>query len=80
MSDHHPCPCCGHPVLDAMPGGANRFSPVEAPRNYQDLGACDEHGRRYGRPPAEDRAPVVPPLTARLRATATATDLLYPER
>ncbi|MGW1193566.1 CPCC family cysteine-rich protein [Streptomyces sp. NPDC002559] len=45
-----------------MPGGANRFFLVEAPRNYQDLGACDEHGRRYVRPPAEHHALAVPPL------------------
>ncbi|MGW4721764.1 CPCC family cysteine-rich protein [Streptomyces sp. NPDC004291] len=41
----------------AMRGGANKVSLLEAQRNYQDFGACDEHGRRYVRPPAEDRAP-----------------------
>ncbi|HEY5835740.1 CPCC family cysteine-rich protein [Streptomyces sp.] len=78
MSDRYPCPCCGHRVLDEMPGsfeicpicfwedddvqfrwptttgGANRVSLIEAQRNYQDSGACDQHGRKYVRPPAED--------------------------
>ncbi|MFE0846140.1 CPCC family cysteine-rich protein [Streptomyces rochei] len=78
MSDSCPCPCCGHRVLDAMPGsyeicpvcfweddvvqfrwptmggGANRVSLIEAQRNYQDFGACNQRSRRYVRPPAED--------------------------
>lgn len=78
MSGSYPCPCCGHLVLDDMPGsyeicpvyfweddgvqfrwpatagGANKVSLIEAQRNYQDFGACDQHGRRYVRPPAED--------------------------
>nr|WP_256102711.1 CPCC family cysteine-rich protein [Streptomyces sp. Ncost-T10-10d] len=78
MSDRYPCPCCGHRVLDAMPGsyeicpvcfwegdgvqfrwptmagGANKVSLIEAQRNYQNFGACDQHGLRYVRPPAED--------------------------
>ncbi|MFI0899728.1 CPCC family cysteine-rich protein [Streptomyces sp. NPDC020983] len=78
MSDQYPCPCCGHRVLDKMPGsfhicpvcfwedddvqfrwptaagGANRVSLIEAQRNYQSFGACDQHGRKYVRPPAED--------------------------
>ncbi|MGW3831410.1 CPCC family cysteine-rich protein [Streptomyces microflavus] len=78
MSDSYPCPCCGHRVLDAMPGsyeicpvcfweddgvqfrwptmagGANNVSLIEAQRNYQNFGACDQHGRRFVRPPAED--------------------------
>ncbi|MEU8700613.1 CPCC family cysteine-rich protein [Streptomyces sp. NPDC048680] len=37
-----------------MAGRANKVSLVEAQRNYQDFGACDQHGRRYVRPPAED--------------------------
>ncbi|WP_393060237.1 CPCC family cysteine-rich protein [Streptomyces sp. LN549] len=37
-----------------MPGGANKVSLMEAQRNYQDFGACDQHGRKYVRPPAED--------------------------
>ncbi|MEE4491140.1 CPCC family cysteine-rich protein [Streptomyces sp. BE230] len=37
-----------------MPGGANKVSLIEAQRNYQDFGACDQHGLRYVRPPAED--------------------------
>ncbi|GAA5614497.1 hypothetical protein Spla01_05698 [Streptomyces platensis] len=40
-----------------MDGGANKLSQIEAQRNYQDFGACDQHGREYVRPPAEDRAP-----------------------
>ncbi|MGY0069528.1 CPCC family cysteine-rich protein [Streptomyces sp. QTS137] len=73
MSDRSPCPCCGHRVLDAMPGsyeicsvcfreddgvqfrwptmasGANKVSLIEAQRNVQDFGACDQQGRRYVR-------------------------------
>ncbi len=37
-----------------MNGGANKVSLSEAQRNYQDFGACDEHGRRYVRPQADD--------------------------
>ncbi|WP_078955217.1 CPCC family cysteine-rich protein [Streptomyces griseus] len=40
-------------------GGANKVSLTEAQRNYQDFGACDEHGRRYVRPPTEDE-PLAP--------------------
>ncbi|MEV8086645.1 CPCC family cysteine-rich protein [Streptomyces nigra] len=38
----------------AMGGGANEVSLIEAQRNYQDFGACDEHGRQYACPPADD--------------------------
>ncbi|MFM9447293.1 CPCC family cysteine-rich protein [Streptomyces acidiscabies] len=38
-----------------MAGGANEISLIEAQRNYQDFGACDQHGRQYVRPPAEDK-------------------------
>ncbi|MGW2712167.1 CPCC family cysteine-rich protein [Streptomyces sp. NPDC001356] len=53
-------------------GGANRVSLVVAQRTHKDFGACDQHGRRYVRPPAEASipSPVLPPLTARLQATA----------
>jgi hypothetical protein len=37
-----------------MDGGANKVSLIEAQRNYQDFGACDQPGRKYVRPPAED--------------------------
>ncbi|WP_338672681.1 CPCC family cysteine-rich protein [Streptomyces sp. SCSIO 30461] len=37
-----------------MSGGANKVSLIEAQRNYQDFGACDQQGRRYVRPPATD--------------------------
>ena len=37
-----------------MPGGANQVSLVQAQRNYQDFGACDQHGRRFVRPPTPD--------------------------
>lgn len=37
----------------SMDGGTDKVSLVEAQRNYQDFGACDEHGRRYARPPTE---------------------------
>ncbi|MFF5535809.1 CPCC family cysteine-rich protein [Streptomyces cinerochromogenes] len=30
-----------------MAGGANKVSLIEAQRNYQDFGACDELGRRF---------------------------------
>jgi hypothetical protein len=38
----------------AMGGGANKVSLIGAQRNYQDFGACDERGRRFVRPSAED--------------------------
>lgn len=38
----------------SMAGGANRISLLDAQRNFQDFGACDEHGKRYVRPPAEN--------------------------
>ncbi|MFJ5873407.1 CPCC family cysteine-rich protein [Streptomyces sp. NPDC093088] len=41
-----------------MAGGANKASLIEAQRDYQDFGACDEHGLRYVRPPAEDEPPL----------------------
>lgn len=80
MSDRYPCPCCGHRVLDAMPGsyeicpvcfweddgvqfrwptmdgGANKVSLIEAQLNYQDFGACDQHGKQYVRPCGRGRA------------------------
>ncbi|WP_333756033.1 CPCC family cysteine-rich protein [Streptomyces sp. IBSBF 3352] len=31
-------------------GGANQVSLIDAQRNYQDFGACDEHGRQFVRP------------------------------
>ncbi|MFC9943745.1 CPCC family cysteine-rich protein [Streptomyces pratensis] len=39
------------PTVD---GGANKVSLIEAQRNYQDFGACDQHGRRFARLPAAD--------------------------
>ncbi|MFD3658715.1 CPCC family cysteine-rich protein [Streptomyces sp. NPDC058620] len=36
-----------------MPGGANCVSLVEAQRNFQAYGACDQHGRGFARPPAD---------------------------
>lgn len=36
------------------PGGANRVSLVEAQRNYQDFGACEERSRSLVRPAAPD--------------------------
>ncbi|MFF3394132.1 CPCC family cysteine-rich protein [Streptomyces sp. NPDC002669] len=35
-------------------GGTNKVSLIEARRNYQDFGVCDEHGRRFVRPLAEN--------------------------
>ncbi len=37
-----------------MTGGANRVSLVQGQRNYRDFGACDEHDRRFARPPTAD--------------------------
>ncbi|MEV3853450.1 CPCC family cysteine-rich protein [Streptomyces sp. NPDC050095] len=78
MSSPCPCACCGHLVLDDMPGsyeicpvcfwvvdgvqfrwptmagGANKTSLVDAQRNYQDFGACDQQGLAHVRPPAAD--------------------------
>ncbi|AJE43192.1 CPCC family cysteine-rich protein [Streptomyces nodosus] len=66
MNPRHPCPCCGHLVLDKTPGshairpGANKTSLIEARHNHRDFGACDQQGRRsdsfeiWG---AKDRAP-----------------------
>ncbi|GGW63968.1 CPCC family cysteine-rich protein [Streptomyces griseoloalbus] len=56
---HEICPVClGDDGVQfrwpSMSSGANKISLIEAQRNYQDFGACDEHGRRYVRPPAED--------------------------
>lgn len=37
-----------------MPGGANRTSLIDAQRNYQDFGSCEQGFRRSVRPPADD--------------------------
>ncbi|MFJ9520605.1 CPCC family cysteine-rich protein [Kitasatospora sp. NPDC101801] len=37
-----------------VPGGANQLSLVEAQQNFQAYGACDQRGRRFVRPPADD--------------------------
>ncbi|GGS26116.1 CPCC family cysteine-rich protein [Streptomyces griseoviridis] len=42
-----------------MNGGANKVCLIEAQRNHQDFGACDQHGRRFARPPAADQ-PLAP--------------------
>ncbi len=39
-----------------MPGGANRVSLFEAQQNFQTYGACDQRGRRFVRPPADDES------------------------
>jgi hypothetical protein len=51
-----------------MAGGANKVSLIETQRNYQDFGACDEHGRRFVRPPAADEPldPAWRPIDLRL--------------
>ncbi|CAM5285337.1 Cysteine-rich CPCC domain-containing protein OS=Streptomyces fumanus OX=67302 GN=GCM10018772_41070 PE=4 SV=1 [Streptomyces fumanus] len=48
----------------SMAGGTNEVSLIEAQRNYQNFGACDEQGQRYVRPPAEDEPldPAWPPI------------------
>lgn len=103
MSDSYPCPCCGHRVLDAMPGsyeicpvcfweddgvqfrwptmdgGANKASLIEAQRNYQDFSACDEHGRRFVRPPAEDE-PLRTTPRAGPRPTSPRSSMTWPNR
>ena len=40
--------------LPFMPGSANRISLVQAQQNFQEFEACDQHGRRFVRPPAAD--------------------------
>ncbi|GAA2746439.1 CPCC family cysteine-rich protein [Kitasatospora cinereorecta] len=37
-----------------LPGGAGRVSLAEAQQNFEAYGACDQHGRRFTRPPADD--------------------------
>lgn len=37
-----------------MAGEANKISLIEAPRNHQDIGACDQHSRQFVRPPTVD--------------------------
>ncbi|MER7695036.1 hypothetical protein [Streptomyces sp. NPDC096095] len=48
MSDSYPCPCCGHRVLDAMPGSyeIGKDDGVQSP--------LADRRRRYVRLPAED--------------------------
>ncbi|MFI9202892.1 CPCC family cysteine-rich protein [Streptomyces sp. NPDC053048] len=52
-----------------MQVGANRVSLVEAQRNFQAYGACDQRGRRFARPPADDE-----PRDAAWRPIDPATD------
>ncbi|WP_405820662.1 CPCC family cysteine-rich protein [Streptomyces sp. NBC_01390] len=54
----------------SMPGGANRVSLVEAQENFQAYGACDQHGRRFARPSADDE-----PLDPDWRPIDLAVDL-----
>ncbi|MFJ4343412.1 CPCC family cysteine-rich protein [Streptomyces sp. NPDC088915] len=49
-----------------MPGGANKVSLIEVRHTYQDFDACDEHGRRYGRPPTEDKPLAAEPFLAQV--------------
>ncbi|MFJ3661797.1 CPCC family cysteine-rich protein [Streptomyces sp. NPDC090119] len=44
-----------------MAGGATKVSLIEAQPNYQGFGACDQHGRQYTRPPAENEPRGPPP-------------------
>ncbi len=53
-----------------MPGGANRVPLVEAQQNFRAYGACDQHGRRFARPPADDE-----PVDAHWRPIDPAEDL-----
>ncbi|WP_324289247.1 CPCC family cysteine-rich protein [Streptomyces sp. H34-S4] len=68
-----------------VPVGANKVSPTEAQRNYQGFGACDQHGRRYVRPPAADEPldpewrPIDPTRTPTPSATLSSTPSRSPE-
>ncbi|WP_282703690.1 CPCC family cysteine-rich protein [Streptomyces sp. CC219B] len=42
-----------------MSSGANKVPLIETQRNHQNFGACEEHGRRFVRPPADDE-PLAP--------------------
>ncbi|WP_078530969.1 CPCC family cysteine-rich protein [Streptomyces sp. PsTaAH-124] len=64
-------------------GGANKVSLIEAQRNEQDFGACDQHGRQYVRPTASGTSgsraqdasatPATPPPTSTAGLTSNAT-------
>ncbi|GAA3136533.1 CPCC family cysteine-rich protein [Streptomyces echinatus] len=60
LGSYEICPVClweDDRVLFRWPtrgGGVNKVYLIEAQRNYQDFGACDEHAHRFVRPPAED--------------------------
>ncbi|MFD0353133.1 CPCC family cysteine-rich protein [Streptomyces sp. NPDC127110] len=51
------------------PGGANQWSLAESQQNVRAYGACDQRGRRFVRPPADDE-----PLDPRWRPIDPATD------
>ncbi|MEU5152355.1 CPCC family cysteine-rich protein [Streptomyces yangpuensis] len=53
-----------------VPGGPARLSLVEAQRNFRAYGACDQRGRRFARPAADDE-----PLDGAWRPIDPATDL-----
>lgn len=52
------------------PGGANQWSLAEAQQNFLAYGACDQRGRRFVRPPADDE-----PLDPAWRPIDPATDV-----
>ncbi|MDH6543671.1 CPCC family cysteine-rich protein [Streptomyces sp. SPB4] len=70
------CPVCfweDDPVQfrwPLRPGGANQWSLAEAQQNFRAYGACDQRGRRFVRPPADDE-----PLDPEWRPVDPATDL-----
>ncbi|MFB6820255.1 CPCC family cysteine-rich protein [Streptomyces virginiae] len=70
------CPVCSwedDPVQfrwPFRPGGANQWSLAEAQQNFRAYGACDQRGRRFVRPPADDE-----PLDPAWRPIDPDTDL-----
>ncbi|MGE7386880.1 CPCC family cysteine-rich protein [Streptomyces sp. NPDC004126] len=70
------CPVCSwedDPVQfrrPFQPGGANQWSLAESQQNVLAYGACDQRGRRFVRPPADDE-----PLDPKWRPIDPATDL-----
>ncbi|WP_078851750.1 CPCC family cysteine-rich protein [Streptomyces sp. NRRL S-237] len=70
------CPVCSwqdDPVQlrrPFRPGGANQWSLAESQQNFRAYGACDQRGRRFVRPPADDE-----PLDPAWRPIDPDTDL-----
>ncbi|MFG3514587.1 CPCC family cysteine-rich protein [Streptomyces bobili] len=50
------CPVCFWEDDGVQFRWPTKVSLIEAQRNYQDFGACDQHGRRYVRRPRTSRS------------------------